>query len=268
MTAAQSTSGSSRRNIGSAALASSRGGFISVGIFSAVVNLLMLTGSIYMLQVYDRVIPSRSIPTLVSLSLIVVAIYAVQGIFDWLRQRILTRVGAALDRALWEPVTSVILRAPLTSKRSSGVQLAHDLDSVRTFLSGLGPTTLFDLPWMPLYLAGCFLLHPYLGWALVAGAVILFSIALLTELLTRNPTREGSRHAAIRNVQLESGRRNAEVVAALGMEHRMITRIGEANAEQIDAQQRSSDITGALGAMSKTLRFILQSALLGSAPGW
>jgi PrtD family type I secretion system ABC transporter len=266
MTAAISTSpsnSSNRRNVGSTALASCRGGFVSVGIFSAVVNVLMLTGSIYMLQVYDRVIPSRSIPTLVSLSLIVIAIYAVQGIFDWLRQRILTRIGAALDRALWEPVTSAILRSPLTPKRGSGVQLAHDLDSVRTFLSGLGPTTLFDLPWMPLYLAGCFLLHPYLGWALVAGAIILFSIALLTEFLTRHPTREGSRHAAARNIQLEAGRRNAEVIAALGMEHRLVTRIGESNADQIIAQQRSSDIAGGLGAMSKTLRFILQSALLG-----
>lgn len=257
------SNGSNSRNIASSALASCRSAFISVGLFSAVINILMLTGSIYMLQVYDRVIPSRSIPTLVSLSLIVIAIYAVQGVFDWLRQRILTRIGAALDAALWEPVNAAILRSPLKSSRGSGVQLAHDLDSVRGFLSGLGPTTLFDLPWMPLYLAGCFLLHPYLGWTLVGGAILLFSIALLTEILTRAPTREASRNAAIRNIQLESGRRNAEVVAALGMEKRMISRIGTANAGQIAAQQSNSDIAGALGSLSKSLRFMLQSALLG-----
>ena len=251
------------RDLPSAALASCRSAFICVGLFSAVVNVLMLTGSIYMLQVYDRVIPSRSIPTLVSLSLIVIAIYAVQGVFDWLRQRILTRVGAALDGALWERVISTILRAPLRGGAGGGVQLAHDLDSVRGFLSGLGPTTLFDLPWMPLYLAGCFLLHPYLGWTLVGGAVMLFGIALMTEILTRGPTREASSSAAVRSIQLEAARRNAEVVAALGIEQRLIARIGVANADQIAAQQRYSDIAGALGALSKTLRFILQSALLG-----
>lgn len=251
------------RDLPSLALASCRSAFMSVGLFSAVVNVLMLTGSIYMLQVYDRVIPSRSIPTLVSLSIIVIAIYAVQGVFDWLRQRILTRIGAALDGALWEPVNAEILRSPLKSGRGNGVQLSHDLDSVRGFLSGLGPTTLFDLPWMPLYIAACFLLHPYLGWTLVGGAVILFSIALATEFLTRGPTRDASRNAAARNIQLESGRRNAEVVAALGMERRVIARIGAANADQIAAQQRNSDIAAALGTMSKTLRFILQSALLG-----
>lgn len=246
-----------------AALASCRSALLSVGIFSAVVNVLMLTGSIYMLQVYDRVIPSRSVPTLVSLSIIVIAIYTVQGVFDWLRQRILSRIGVALDQALWEPVNAAILRSPLKSNRSGGIQLANDLDSVRGFLSGLGPTTLFDLPWMPLYLAGCFLLHPYLGWTLVAGAVILFGIALLAEILTRKPTREASRNVAARNVQLEAARRNAEVIAALGMEQRFITRIGIANADQMAAQQRGSDISASLGTLSKTIRFLLQSALLG-----
>jgi ATP-binding cassette subfamily C protein len=250
------------RDLPSAALASCRTAFLTVGLFSAVVNVLMLTGSIYMLQVYDRVIPSRSVPTLISLSIIVIAIYVLQGIFDGLRQRILTRVGAALDAALWERVISTILRAPLRAG-GSGVQLGQDLDSVRGFLSGLGPTTLFDLPWMPMYLAGCFLLHPYLGWTLVGGAVMLFGIALLTEILTRAPTREASRSAAARGIQLEAARRNAEVVAALGIERRLIERIGKANAENITAQQRNADVAGALGTLSKTLRFVLQSALLG-----
>lgn len=266
MTAAPSirrTEAEDGRDLPTKALSSCRNALLSVGLFSAVVNVLMLTGSIYMLQVYDRVIPSRSVPTLVSLSLIVIAIYAIQGLFDWLRQRILTRIGAVLDQALWQPVNSAILRSPLKPGRSNGVQLAHDLDSVRGFLSGLGPTTLFDLPWMPLYLAGCFLLHPYLGWTLVVGAVLLFSIALLAEILTRQPTRDASRNAATRNIQLEAARRNAEVVAALGMERRFVARIGTANTEQIAAQQRGSDIASSLGAISKTIRFILQSALLG-----
>lgn len=235
-----------------------------VGLFSAVLNLLMLTGSIYMLQVYDRVIPSHSVPTLIALSIAVAAAYALQGLFDLLRQRILTRIGTALHAALWGPVVCSILRGPLRAGGPNrGLQLSQDLDSVRSFLSGLGPTTLFDLPWMPLYLTGCFLLHSYLGWTLVAGAVLLFGIALLTELLTRAPTRDSSRAGAIRGIQLEAGRRNAEIVAALGMERRLIARIAVANDDLVAAQQRNADIAGSLGALSKTLRFMLQSALLG-----
>ncbi|WP_430516735.1 type I secretion system permease/ATPase [Bradyrhizobium yuanmingense] len=250
-------------DLASAAIASCRTAFLTVGLFSAVLNLLMLTGSIYMLQVYDRVIPSHSIPTLIALSIAVAAAYAMQGLFDLLRQRILTRIGSALHAALWQPVVCNILRGPLRGGANRGLQLSHDLDSVRSFLSGLGPTTLFDLPWMPLYLAGCFLLHPYLGWTLVVGAVLLFGIALLTEVLTRAPTRDASRAGAIRGVQLEAGRRNAEIVAALGMEQRLIDRMAAANDDLVAAQQRNADIAGSLGALSKTLRFMLQSALLG-----
>nr|WP_245258307.1 type I secretion system permease/ATPase [Rhodopseudomonas palustris] len=252
------------RDLPTAAIASCRNAFLATGLFSAVINLLMLAGPVYMLQVYDRVIPSRSIPTLVALSIAVAACYALQGLFDFLRQRILTRIGAALHAALWEPVVSHILRSPLRGGGANrGLQLSHDLDQVRSFLSGLGPTTLFDLPWMPLYLAACFLLHPYLGWTLVVGAVLLFGIALATEFLTRAPTRDASRSGAARSVQLEAGRRNAEVVAALGMEQRLIARIGSANDDHLDAQQRNADIAGALGSLSKSLRFMLQSALLG-----
>uniref|UniRef100_E6VL92 Type I secretion system ATPase n=1 Tax=Rhodopseudomonas palustris (strain DX-1) TaxID=652103 RepID=E6VL92_RHOPX len=252
------------RDLPSTAIASCTSAFLAVGLFSAVLNLLMLTGSIYMLQVYDRVIPSHSAPTLIALSIAVAAAYALQGLFDLLRQRILTRIGSALHAALWQPVVCNIVRGPLRGGGANrGLQLSHDLDSVRSFLSGFGPTTLFDLPWMPLYLAGCFLLHPYLGWTLVAGAVLLFGIALLTELLTRAPTRDSSRAGAIRGIQLEAGRRNAEIVAALGMERRLIARIAVANDDLVAAQQRNADIAGSLGALSKTLRFMLQSALLG-----
>ncbi|MFD2185047.1 type I secretion system permease/ATPase [Rhodoplanes azumiensis] len=245
------------------ALAACRGAFVAVGLFSAVVNVLMLTGSLYMLQVYDRVIPSRSIPTLVALSLLVLVLYAFQGVFDWLRQRILNRIGAALDGALSAPMVAAILRAPMQGGRGDGLQPSRDLDTVRSFLSGLGPTTLFDLPWMPLYVAGCFLLHPYLGWTLVGGAVVLFGLALLTELLTRAPTREVARSSALRAVQLEAGRRNAEIVKALGMEPRLIARFRDANDAHVAAHQRNADVAGALGATSKVLRFMLQSAMLG-----
>jgi ATP-binding cassette subfamily C protein len=248
----------------SRALARCRHGFVAVGAFSAVVNILMLTGSLYMLQVYDRVLPSHSLPTLVALSLIVMALYAVQGLFDALRQRILGRIGVALDQGLSGPVVSAILRAPLRRRDDGrGMQLARDLDTVRSFLSGLGPTTLFDLPWMPLYVFACFLLHPYLGWTLVAGALLLVALTLVTEWRTRRPVREAAQSGAERAVLLEQARRNAEVVAALGMEKRMLSRFEERGAGYLAAQQRAADVAGGLGALSKVLRFMLQSAMLG-----
>ncbi|MFG1359624.1 type I secretion system permease/ATPase [Xanthobacter pseudotagetidis] len=248
----------------SRALARCRGAFAAVGAFSAVVNVLMLTGSLYMLQVYDRVLPSHSLPTLVALSLIVMALYAVQGLFDALRQRILGRIAVALDQDLSGPVVAAILRAPLRRRDDGrGMQLSRDLDTVRSFLSGLGPTALFDLPWMPLYLFACFLLHPYLGWTLVAGALLLVGLTLITEWRTRRPVREAAQSGAERAVLLEAARRNAEVVAALGMEKPMLARLEARGAGYLAVQQRAADIAGGLGALSKVLRFMLQSAMLG-----
>jgi len=248
----------------SGAIAACRGAFATVGLFSAAVNLLMLTGSIYMLQVYDRVLPSRSVPTLVALSLIVIALYALQGVFDWLRQRILGRIGVALDQALSPSVVAAILRMAVRNRPGGeSLQLSRDLDTVRSFLSGLGPTTLFDLPWMPLYLAICFLLHPYLGWTLVAGAIVLVGLTLLTEFWTRELIRDSARSGGHRAILLEAARRNAEVVAALGMERRIVDRFAAASVRHISAQQRAADITGSLGSFSKVARFMLQSATLG-----
>ncbi len=252
-----------RSDLPQEALRSCRSAFLAVALFSAAVNVLMLAGSIYMLQVYDRVLPSRSVPTLVALSLAIVALYLLLGLFDGLRQRIMVRIGVALDQALAAPVLKAVLRAPLRGRSAEGLQLSRDLDTVRGFLSGLGPTTLFDLPWMPLYVAACFLLHPLLGWTLVGGALILTGLTVATELATRGPTRDAARGASSRAALLETGRRNAEVVAALGMEDRVVRRFGEANAGYAAANLRASDVASSLGTASKTVRFILQSALLG-----
>jgi ATP-binding cassette subfamily C protein len=249
-------------NAASEALASCRSGFLAVALFSALVNLLMLTGSLYMLQVYDRVLPSRSVPTLVALSIIVAALYALLGVFDWLRQRILSRIGAALDRKLTAPVMGAILATHIRGG-PGGTQLSRDLDSVRGFLSGLGPTTLFDLPWIPLYGGLCFVLHPYLGWTLVGGAVLLILIALLTEVLTRRPSSETARIGSERAGLLEAARRNAEAVAALGMERRVTALFGRINDRYVATNLGASDLSSVLGTLSKTVRFMLQSGMLG-----
>lgn len=246
----------------SEALASCRSAFLAVALFSAVVNVLMLTGSIYMLQVYDRVLPSRSIPTLVALSIIVAALYILLGVFDWLRQRILTRIGAELDRRLGGPVLAAIVQGQVRGA-PIGTQPSRDLDSVRSFLSGLGPTALFDLPWMPLYGALCFILHPYLGWTLVAGGVILIALALVTEFASRRPSTELSRTAAERATLIDASRRNAEAVTALGMGGRIGGLFERINDRHVAANLGAADITNGLGGASKVIRFMLQSAMLG-----
>ena len=153
-------------------MASCRGAFLGVAVLSGLINLLYLSGSIFMMEVYDRVLPSRSIPTLVGLSVIIVVLYLFQGLFDMLRGRIMARVGAALDEDLSQQIFQGQLSAPLKGKaEGDGQQPLRDLDQIRAFLAGGGPSALFDLPWMPLYLFICFAFHPWLGvapWAVHA----------------------------------------------------------------------------------------------------
>src|SRR4051812_35855573 len=157
---------------------------------TGMINVLYLTGSFFMLEIYDRVLPSRSVPTLVGLALIAFVLYAFQGALDILRGRVLVRIGASLDEGLSARVFDILVRLPLkTQPRNEGQQPICALDKVRGFLSGLGPTALFDLPWMPLYIAICFLFHPWIGITALVGAMLLVGITLATEFLTREPTR-------------------------------------------------------------------------------
>jgi ATP-binding cassette, subfamily C, bacterial PrsD len=240
-----------------------RGAFLGVALLSGLINLLYLSGSIFMMEVYDRVLPSRSLPTLVGLSLIIVVLYLFQGLFDAVRGRILARVGAAVDEDLSQAVFQSQLAAPLKSRpEGDGQQPLRDLDQIRAFLAGGGPSALFDLPWMPLYLAICFAFHPYIGLVALAGGLVLVTLTLLTEMLTRGSTKAAVGAAVQRNTIAEGARRNAEVVHALGMAGRIGTRWGEANAQYLAHQQRTSDVAGGFGAMSKVLRMLLQSAVL------
>jgi ATP-binding cassette subfamily C protein len=244
-------------------MASCRGAFLSVAMLSGLINVLYLSGSIFMMEVYDRVLPSQSIPTLVGLSIIIVVLYLFQGLFDMVRGRILARVGAALDEDLSQEVFQGQLRAPLQGRvEGDGQQPLRDLDQLRAFLAGGGPSALFDLPWMPLYLFICFAFHPWLGVVALGGGLVLVAITLLTELLTRKASKAAVSAAMLRNGISDGARRNSEVVHAMGMAQRIGVRWGEANAEYLAHQQRTSDVAGGFGAMSKVLRMLLQSAVL------
>jgi ATP-binding cassette subfamily C protein len=245
------------------ALRACRGAFVGVGLMSCMINLLYLTGSFFMLEVYDRVLPSRSVPTLVGLIVLAGGLYVAQGALDLLRGRILVRIGTSLDEALSARIFQTVVRLPLLAGRSEGLQPLRDLDNVRAFLSGQGPGALFDLPWLPLYLAICFAFHPMLGLTALIGAIILVALTILTEFMTRAPAREATGLAARRSDLAAASRRNAEVLVAMGMAGRMTTRWAESNAHYLAGSQRTSDVAGGLGAVAKVLRMTLQSAVLG-----
>ena len=245
------------------ALGRCRTAFLGVAAMSGLVNVLYLTGSFFMLEVYDRVIPSRSVPTLVGLMVLALVLYAFQGLLETLRARILARVGAALDEALSARVFDLVVRAPLKGATpGDGLLPLRDLDQIRAFLGGTGPSAFFDLPWMPIYLVICFLFHPLIGVAAVIGAVILALVTLITDRSTRAPAQAATGHGLRRNGLAESGRRNAEVLAALGMQARLGERWARANRDYMEAQQRVSDVAGGFGAGSKVFRMALQSGVL------
>jgi PrtD family type I secretion system ABC transporter len=247
----------------SRALRRCAGSLWGVALFSGAVNLLMLTGSIFMLQVYDRVIPSRSIPTLVGLAILVAALFAVQGLLDLIRGRMLVRVGASLHERLAARVFKMTLRLPLLRSKVDAGQPLRDLDQVRAFLGSGGPTAFFDLPWLPLYLAICFLFHPLIGWTALVGALLLVALTLLTEGLSRRSSQEAVSLAAKRHDLADASRRNAEAVGAMGMGPAVAERWLAADRDFVAGQQRLSDITGGLGSITKVLRMSLQSAVLG-----
>jgi PrtD family type I secretion system ABC transporter len=245
------------------ALRTCRSAFVGVGVMSCIINLLYLTGSIFMLEVYDRVLPSRSVPTLVGLIALAVGLYIGQGILDLIRGRILGRIGTSLDEALNVRVFDTVVRLPLiVGGRNEGLQPLRDLDNVRAFLGSMGPGAFFDLPWLPFYLAICFAFHVLIGLTALVGAIILVSLTLVTEVMSRQPAREAMGLAARRNDLAAASRRNAEVLVAMGMAGRLTQRWGDANEKYLAGNQRASDVAGGLGAIAKVLRMMLQSAVL------
>lgn len=238
---------------------------IGVAVFSGVVNLLTLSGSLYMLQVYDRVLPSRSVPTLIGLSVIVLLAYAMQGYFDALRTRMLSRIGTLFDAALQEPIHLALATLPL---RGVKPVLAHqplrDLDQVRAFLSGIGPTAFLDMPWIPIFLLALFLFHPAIGMTAMVGAGAIVAVTLMTERQSRGAAHIAMESSAQRQVLADATRQNAEVIRALGMTARFTARWSRANERFLQENIRATDVYANLGAGAKVLRYVLQSAMLGT----
>ena len=241
-----------------------RGIFLAVALFSGGLNIVALTGSIYMLQVYDRVLPSKSVPTLVGLSVLMGGLFLAYGLLDFFRTRAMARAGARIDQQLRGPVFDCARLQPLSNAApSDGLQPIRDLDQIRAFMSGLGPTALFDIPWIPIYLACVFLLHSWLGMLATAGALILIALAFVTEVRIRRPSREAAASSAKRLALGEAARRNVETIQCLGMGARVTKLWTDLSAAHLHDQIRASDAASGSATASRVFRMLLQSCVLG-----
>jgi ATP-binding cassette subfamily C protein len=247
-----------------AALRDCRSAFWGVATLSAVVNLLMLAGPIYMLQVYDRVLTSRSVPTLVALTIFLVGAYAFQAALDIVRSRIVVRAAALLDWHLATTVHEAVIQLAGRGRLPSDPQQPiRDLDTVRGFLTSSGPIAIADLPWIPVFLLICYLIHPWIGVASLIGAVILITLTLMTERASRVPARAAMQDTGLRATAAEADRRNSESVIAMGMNEALAARWKRLNNRFLLAVRRSTDITNLYGSIARGLRLLLQSAILG-----
>ena len=239
------------------------GALAGVGVMSGLSNLLMLTGPLFMLEIYDRVLPSRSVPTLVMLSILAVLLYAGQGFFDWLRGRVLVRVSSALDEALSGRIYNLVVGLSLRRGKADSVEPMREVEGIRGFLAGGGPITLLDLPWLPLYLGVVFLLHPLLGIVAAAGGALLFALTVIAELRTKEPARATRASWRRRQDLGEAAGRNAEALTAMGFGAQIGGLWHHANRAHVADQMRTSDVAGGFGTASKSLRLVLQSTVLG-----
>lgn len=246
----------------SAAMGGLRRAVLGLGAFSLVINLLMLAGPLYMLQIYDRVLTSHSEPTLIAISLLLVGLYGFMAALEIVRSRVLVRIGVGLDRDLGSSVFEAGLRSAIGAPGASSAA-PRDLDTLRQFFAGVGPAAVFDTPWVPIYLGVVFLFHPLLGFVALLGMLVLAAIALANSLSSRRPMVAGSEASREAASLAEAGQRNIEVLAAMGMMSAMIRRWRAQQDTSVRNQSVASDRSGTFTTLSKTFRLFLQSAMLG-----
>ena len=245
------------------ALTTCKGALISIGVFSFFANLLMLTGPLFMLQIYDRVLTSGSIATLVALAILVIILYGLFGFLDFIRGRILARVARNLDEQLQDPVFNAISYHAMHQTPNIRSQPAHDLGVIRQFLSGPAPFSFLDLPWAPIYLFVIFMLHWWLGLASAVAIIILGLLAVLNSVITRQFIEQSQKSLQQATITHEETRRNSQMAFVLGMMDRLRLRWRQTIGQGLDNQSIASDRGGAITSTTKTLRLMFQSGILG-----
>ena len=234
-----------------------------VGIFSVFVNMLMLTGPLYMMQVYDRVLGSRSEATLLALSLLVVFLYAMMGLLDLVRGRILRRVAANFQADLDKRVFDAMIRRSAVSNDKIAQTGLSDLESIQRLIGSPVLTAAFDLPFTPVFLAGIAVFHPYLGLLALGGGLILVGIALLNQMFSKTPLQKANAGSQQANMMSESIRSEAEMIQAMGMRKAAFARWKVLRDQSLADSVVASDTGGGFTTVTKSLRLFLQSAMLG-----
>jgi ATP-binding cassette subfamily C protein/ATP-binding cassette subfamily C protein EexD len=251
-------------NVFSDALKTYRSVLFSTIVFSAAINALMFVGPLYMLQVYDRVLQSRSEMTLLVLTIIAVAMLAIYGLLEWLRSRVLVRAGMKFDDTLSNPLFNRVVSSAISQPQAKAHFALGDIDRLREFLTGSGLIAICDVPWVPVFLVVCFIFHPLIGWVATSGAVVIFVLALLNELVTRKSLGEANNHAQAAQHFANTTLQNVEVIRALGMEDSLRMRWAEMHRKMLELQAGASDKAGMLLSASKFVRMVLQVAILGT----
>ncbi|MDD7908847.1 type I secretion system permease/ATPase [Pseudovibrio exalbescens] len=260
----QSVSRRSKRSPITEAFKSCRSAYLSIGAISLVINLLMLTGPIFMLQIYDRVLSSASVPTLIVIAVFAGVLYVFFALLEGIRARSLNRVSQEIDAQLSAASYAASLKLPLRlGAQGKNVDPVRDLETMRQFWGGQGPSAIFDVPWMPVYLAIVFALHFWLGVLALAGAVVILALVIANELLSREPSRALSMMNGQRSGFVNGTRRNAEVIRAMGMNQTLVEQWQRSNEDYYDVQSKAADRQSFFATVIKALRFILQSAVLG-----
>ncbi len=242
----------------------SRGLYWSVAVFSAFVNLLMLTGPLYMLNVYDRVLGSRSVETLIALTLLVAFLYGMMGILDYVRSRVLGRVGARFQDDMDERVFSAVMRkSAVDGGNPNAASGLRDLEAVQKLITSPAVPALFDLPWTPVFLIGIFIFHPLMGYLAIAGGALLITLTIANQLLSRRPLMHANAATQAADRMGDHLRDEAELVQSLGMRGAAFARWKHARQNALGASIASGDVSGTFTALTRVLRLFLQSAMLG-----
>jgi len=243
-----------------------RGNLIAIGVFSGAVNLLMLTGPVFMLQIYDRVMSSQSVNTLMALSTLVAGLYLFMALIDGARTRVLVAMGHRFEQRLSKTAFDCSLAEPSLHHTSGNPAVAiQDVEKIRGFLSGQGAGALFDLPWIPVYLGLVFAMHFWLGLVGVIGAIALLVIAVVTDIKVRAAARVQAQHAGMRSRLAEASRRNSEMVRAMGMQANLGKSWQDINDLHLGASAKAANTVGVSGSFTKVFRLALQSGVLAVA---
>lgn len=237
--------------------------FWAVGLFSTFVNLLMLTGPLYMLQVYDRVLGSRSEATLLALTLLIAFLFLLMGLLDLARGRIMARVGARFQARLDKRVFDAVIRKSAMRPDLPPSTGLRDLEGVQRFLSAPAFTALFDIPWTPLFLAGIMIFHPWLGYLAIGGGAILIVITITNQIFSRHPLAEANQATVLSERIASQLQSEAESVQSMGMRDATFHRWQQSRNRALEQQIVASDTGNGFGVTTKTFRLFLQSAMLG-----